>query len=157
MSENKDSVHAECPKHKGHLEIACVMCKIEEKEFNKLEEINGFLEDADMSAISADGFDDAILGVATDFNSESSYEMLEKKYKFGDYDKSTHDVLKGLYKMFPHPRYISFSLNPMYYIRWLRYASFAFKVRYLKKILTSKRKKQYLKALISVFDQTKAR
>lgn len=38
---------------------------------NKLEEVSGFLEDADMSAISADGFDDAILGVATDFNSES--------------------------------------------------------------------------------------
>lgn len=36
---------------------------------NKLEEINQFLEDADMSTLSADGFDDAILGVANDFNS----------------------------------------------------------------------------------------
>lgn len=27
----KNSVHADCPKHPGHLEIACLMCKLEEK------------------------------------------------------------------------------------------------------------------------------
>ena len=37
---------------------------------NRLETVNQFLEDADMSALSADGFDDAIIGVVNDFNSE---------------------------------------------------------------------------------------
>lgn len=37
---------------------------------NKLEEINQCLTDRDASALTADGFDDAILGIVTDFNSE---------------------------------------------------------------------------------------
>lgn len=92
-----------------------------------------------------------------EFGSDSSYEMLERKYKFGNYDKKIHDILKDLYKDFPHPRHIRFSLNPMYYIRWVRYASFVFNVRYLKKLLSSRRRGEYIKVLINIFEQTKAR
>ncbi len=64
MSENNDSVHAECPKHKGHLEIACVMCKLEEKVKSptKLEAITE--QYPDIEFLSADGFEDAIIGVS---------------------------------------------------------------------------------------------
>jgi len=37
---------------------------------NKLEEINAYLEEQEITTLTADGFDDAILGVVTDFNSE---------------------------------------------------------------------------------------
>ena len=91
------------------------------------------------------------------FSSVSSYEMLEKKYKFGDYGKPIIEVLKDLYAIFPHPRYVRISLNPFYYIRWLRYFSFVFNAKYLKKILTSKRRWQYFKVLTHFYDQTKVR
>jgi len=37
---------------------------------NRLEVLNGSLEEQEITTLIADGFDDAILGVVTDFNSE---------------------------------------------------------------------------------------
>ena len=36
----------------------------------KLEEINAYLEEQEITTLTADGFDDAILGLVTDFNAE---------------------------------------------------------------------------------------
>jgi len=33
MKEENNSVHAECPKHEGQPEIACVECKVEKKQY----------------------------------------------------------------------------------------------------------------------------
>ena len=50
--EKNDSVHAECPKHQGQPEIACVECRVEEKESTEVKYIDvkvfreaGFLQE----------------------------------------------------------------------------------------------------------------
>ena len=40
MEEKNDSVHAECPKHQGQPEIACVECRVEEKESTEVKYID---------------------------------------------------------------------------------------------------------------------
>ncbi len=64
MDKNKDSVYGECPKHKGYSMIACVICKLDEKVKipTKLEAITD--QYPDIEFLSADGFEDAIIGVS---------------------------------------------------------------------------------------------
>lgn len=74
---------------------------------------------------------------------EFTSEMLENKYKFGDYKDSLQSILSGIHKVFPYPLALKITPNPLYWWRWVRYFSYLFSVRYWVKVLKSQRRRQY--------------
>ena len=88
-----------------------------------------------------------------DSTSEMAFEMIEKKYKFGMYEKKISEILNELHDIFPHPRYLKFRFDIQYCKRWLRIFSYLFDLRYIIKLFRSRRKKDYIRSLLSVKTQ----
>jgi len=85
------------------------------------------------------------------YPSKEAFDLLEKKYKFGDYEQSIRLILKYLYSNTFHPKYFRFSLQPFYYRSIYQSLSYVFDTRYILQLLRSKRKKEYI---INLFKQS---
>lgn len=83
------------------------------------------------------------LNLMLQYPSKVTFDLLEKKYKFGNYKKPLNDILAYLYSNTFHPKYIKFTLNPNYWMSFFRMISFIFDYRYLLQLLKSRRKIQY--------------
>ncbi len=78
------------------------------------------------------------------FPSNEAYALLEDKYKFAEHNRNLKELVDELYGIFPHPRYLHFKLTPDYIRRWFLFMDFIFNPKYLKAVLGSKRKLQYI-------------
>ena len=84
------------------------------------------------------------LDLLLQYPSKTTFDLLEKKYKFASYDKKITDVLDYLYANIFHPKYFKFSLKFSYWTSVFRTVSFLFDHRYILQLLKSKRKMSYI-------------
>ncbi len=78
------------------------------------------------------------------YPSKEAFELLERKYKFGDYRQSICMILAYLYSKTFHPKYFRFSLHPYYYRSIYQSISYIFDFRYIFQLVKSKRKMEYI-------------
>lgn len=88
------------------------------------------------------------LDLLLQYPSKTTFDLLERKYKFASYDKKLTDVLDYLYANIFHPKYFKFSLKPGYWMSVFRTVSFLFDYRYAMQLLKSKRKLSYITNLL---------
>lgn len=81
--------------------------------------------------------------------SDETYDLLERKYKFGDYDKPIKEIVAYLYKNTFHPKNLKFSLELNYWRSMFSCISYIWDLRYIIQILKSKRKMQYVTNLLT--------
>jgi len=93
--------------------------------------------------------DDEDLNLMLQYPSELTLDLLEKKYKFGNYKKSLSEVLDYLYSNTFHPKHIKLKLKLSYWRSFFLMISFIFDIRYLLQLLKSKRKIQYVTNLFN--------
>lgn len=74
---------------------------------------------------------------------DHNLELLERKYKFGQYDLSLNKLAAGLRRITPSPPRIVLSWHWSYYAGWFRFFSFVFQLDYWRRIWFSKRRWQY--------------
>lgn len=84
------------------------------------------------------------LDIVNKYPSREAFEMLERKYKFGDYKQSIISILDYLYSNSFHPKYFKLSLKPYYYLSLYLSLSYFFDIRYLLQLVKSKRKMEYI-------------
>lgn len=82
--------------------------------------------------------------ILLEYPSKATFELLEKKYKFGKYNKKITEILDYLYMNTFHPKHLKLSLKPSYWASVLRTVSFLFDHRYILQLLKSKRKMSYI-------------
>lgn len=85
------------------------------------------------------------------YPSKEAFELLERKYKFGNYKQSIGAILDYLYSNTFHPKYLRFSLQPYYYRSIYQSISYLFDARYIFQLMKSKRKMEYV---ANLFRQT---
>jgi len=91
------------------------------------------------------GHDMALEDMAAYGERRAESAVLEEKYKYATYEDRLVDVLSRVRKLFPYPSEPYFGLNPVYYWRWLKYFSYLFTVWYWRRVLTSRRRGEYLR------------
>ena len=85
------------------------------------------------------------------YPSKPSIDLLNRKYKFGDYSKSLAEVLDFLHRNTFHPARMKLTLNPSYWKSMYNVMSFLFDRRYVRALLRSRRKLEYF---TNLFKQT---
>lgn len=85
------------------------------------------------------------------YPSKPSIDLLNRKYKFGDYSKSLAEVLDYLHRNTFHPVRMKLTLNSTYWRSMYHVMSFLFDRRYVLALLKSRRKLDYF---IHLFKQT---
>lgn len=78
------------------------------------------------------------------YPSKEAFELLERKYKFGNYKQSITMMLDYLYSNTFHPKHFKFSLQPYYYRSIYQSISYVFDIRYILQLVNSKRKMEYI-------------
>jgi len=85
------------------------------------------------------------------YPSKPAIDLLEKKYKFGNYAKTLAEVLDFLHRNTFHPTRMKLTLNPSYWKSMYHVMSFLFDRRYVGALLRSRRKMEYF---TNLFKQT---
>ncbi|MDD5687987.1 MAG: radical SAM protein [Elusimicrobia bacterium] len=85
------------------------------------------------------------------YPSKMTIDLLEKKYKFGNYSKSLHEILDYLHRNTFHPKYLKLTLNLDYWKSMFYVMSFLFDKYYLHALFKSRRKVEYF---TNLFKQT---
>ena len=78
------------------------------------------------------------------YPSKAAFDLLEKKYKFGKYEKPLNRILEHLHSKTFYPKRPKMILNLSYWASFFRMISYIFDYRYLAQLLRSKRKIQYI-------------
>ncbi len=86
------------------------------------------------------------------FPSKEAFDILERKYKFGKYDKTIKEVLDYIYSKTFNVRNFKLLLTREYIISFFRFISFLSNKHYLLVMLLSKRKTNYAKDFLTQFN-----
>jgi anaerobic magnesium-protoporphyrin IX monomethyl ester cyclase len=87
---------------------------------------------------------------ASQDNIEEFLDIIESKYKLSSHDIPLSDLLATISQRFPVRGKLSLRWNRKYLIQMWKLISFMFTPRYIKVIITSKKKRGYLKMLFSL-------
>lgn len=82
-------------------------------------------------------------------DASQALNLLETKYKFGNYTETLQSILNRLYSLSFHPKHFKVSFHLSYWTSFVRLFSYLFDPRYIRAILTSKRRKEYFKNLFN--------
>ncbi|MBU0758259.1 MAG: B12-binding domain-containing radical SAM protein [Nanoarchaeota archaeon] len=87
------------------------------------------------------------LDLLLEYPSKTTFDLLERKYKFGSYDRSLLTLVDELYTKTFHPKHIKLSFDPKYWLSFFSMINYVFDPKYISAILKSKRKTEYIKNL----------